>query len=505
MAYANIRRMFNVKSNKESPLILLTFLAAALRFFALGKESLWFDEAYSWQIASQSLHTALTAEVNNPPLYYVLLHYWISIFGTSEIALRSLSACFGVATTVVLYFLAVKLFERRVAFWPTLLFVLSPFQIYYAQEARAFALLTFLLLSSTFVLWKLVTEPPNTLRQLLYAGLLTVALYTHFISIFFIAAQGLYILVHFKLQRRFWQILGPQILAVLFFSPWLVQMLAAASGGGQHRRYLILKFPQAIFSFLFGDTLIPLDEAAVSQMKETLLNNGITLVLGMLSLLTLAFYFSKCLRRDYRSGHGFLLMQALVPFVLAFLVSFKIMLFDERYLIFSGLLMLVLVGIAIAEVVRNRNTAGRVAIGVYFGLMGLALFNYFFHPRFGREQWREVVQIIEQQAGDNDLVLFDVGYLDIPYQYYQKRPLARLRALENYVEPLPEQFSWQATIETVPQVWLVRAHYENDRVLDVLEESLTVVDRYIFPKAKQIEVYKLERKADVLADTTNLQ
>lgn len=75
-------------------------VAVFLRFVQLGSDSLWVDEGFSVDVARKGIpdliHQATTADANQP-LYYVVLHFWIQLFGDSEFALRSLGALVGVA------------------------------------------------------------------------------------------------------------------------------------------------------------------------------------------------------------------------------------------------------------------------------------------------------------------------------------------------------------------------------------------------------------------------
>ena len=72
--------------------------ATNVKFFT---EGLWCDEAFSWALASKgSALLPLTARDFNPPLYYLVLHAWMAIVGTSEVAMRSLSLAFFGLTLV---------------------------------------------------------------------------------------------------------------------------------------------------------------------------------------------------------------------------------------------------------------------------------------------------------------------------------------------------------------------------------------------------------------------
>jgi len=81
---------------------MLNFLTHYTPLFYLV-QSLWRDEAFSILLSERSPLWFIT-KVFDPPLYYILLHYWMKIFGESEIATRSLSILgFALATVVVIY------------------------------------------------------------------------------------------------------------------------------------------------------------------------------------------------------------------------------------------------------------------------------------------------------------------------------------------------------------------------------------------------------------------
>src|SRR5512137_870236 len=81
-------------------LILLTLAAFAMRAFRIDFQSFWYDEAFSVYLSHFSLAdiTARTAADIQPPLYYYLLHFWTTLAGDTEFAVRFLSLIFGVLT-----------------------------------------------------------------------------------------------------------------------------------------------------------------------------------------------------------------------------------------------------------------------------------------------------------------------------------------------------------------------------------------------------------------------
>lgn len=120
---------------------------------AIG-QSIWFDEGYSIMLARQSVDDifALTAVDAHPPLYYLVLKAWASLFGWSEFALRSLSAVATAGAVGVGLILLRTLFSTRLALAAIPLLVFAPFLLRYGYEVRMYALTTLIAILATLVL-----------------------------------------------------------------------------------------------------------------------------------------------------------------------------------------------------------------------------------------------------------------------------------------------------------------------------------------------------------------
>jgi 4-amino-4-deoxy-L-arabinose transferase-like glycosyltransferase len=120
---------------------LILLLAAAIRFHGLGAQSLWADEMASIEIARQPLSTLWSGWMvreTNPPLYYSMLHLWMSVFGSSAAGVRSLSAIASVAAIPVTYWIGRDIASKRAGLIAAILATLWCHQIYYGQEARGY-------------------------------------------------------------------------------------------------------------------------------------------------------------------------------------------------------------------------------------------------------------------------------------------------------------------------------------------------------------------------------
>ena len=142
-------------------LFFILLLAAWLRFSCLTCSSLWHDEGNAWALAQRTFaQIARDAAADiHPPGYYWLLKLWAGLFGGSAWGIRSFSASAALLTVAVVYRIGLEIgrgtMKRRSLFalLAAFLAALSPFQIFYGQEARMYALL---MLESAALFWALL-------------------------------------------------------------------------------------------------------------------------------------------------------------------------------------------------------------------------------------------------------------------------------------------------------------------------------------------------------------
>ena len=183
--------------------VVLTVLALGLRLYRLGFQALFLDEYGSWRISSvpgfgEFLRTVWLHEAN-PPLHFILLRAWMALFGDSEISLRMPSVLFGTATVWVMMRVAwdARFRGRFALFLAGLLPVVSPYALYYSQEARAYAMLLFLaalILLFVVRIWMAPERPAwGDVVGLVATGL--VAALTHYFALFPIVFAGVAVFV----------------------------------------------------------------------------------------------------------------------------------------------------------------------------------------------------------------------------------------------------------------------------------------------------------------------
>ncbi len=140
--------------------IFVLALAAFLRFHCLACSSLWHDEGNAWALAQRGFsRIAVDAAADiHPPGYYWLLKLWGAPFAYSAWGMRSLSALASLLTVAIIYLLGLESGDgprrgrMQFALLAALLAALNPFQVFYGQEARMYALL---MLQSAALIWAL--------------------------------------------------------------------------------------------------------------------------------------------------------------------------------------------------------------------------------------------------------------------------------------------------------------------------------------------------------------
>lgn len=166
-------------------LVLATFVV--LRFWT--RSDLWLDEAQTVTIARYPI-TKLPGALRqdgSPPLYYFLLHFWMKAFGTSDLAVRSLSGLFGVATLPLAWRMGRVLGGRPGAWALLMLVATSPFAVRYSTENRMYMMIVFLSLVGFFALRSALARPtwPRLAGVAVVSGLL---LLSHYWDLYLVAA-----------------------------------------------------------------------------------------------------------------------------------------------------------------------------------------------------------------------------------------------------------------------------------------------------------------------------
>jgi hypothetical protein len=154
----------------------------------------------------------------SPPLYYLLLAGWTRLAGTGDPALHLFSVTCALATLAVFWLVARRVGTGRDGVLAVLLFTFAPVSLYYAVEARMYALLW---LVSTLTAWLTLRLAVRSDRGTLAAWVLVGAfgLLTHYFYVFVWAACGGWLLLRPRRIHRGLLVLAAAA-TLLLVAPW---------------------------------------------------------------------------------------------------------------------------------------------------------------------------------------------------------------------------------------------------------------------------------------------
>lgn len=401
---------------KNRPRLDYLLLALGLMVFATiallnaSRASIWFDEAFSAYISQFSFWdiARYTAADVHPPLYYWLLKIWSSLFGTTEIAYRSLSLLFGLGAITTTFILTKKLFGRSVAAVSLLFLSLSPMLIRYSDEARMYTLASLIVMAATYVLVK-VHATKNKKLWALYGLLVSLGMWTHYFTALAWLAHWAW---WFMLKRQKSQGLTKNIkamftkewvmsyaVAVGLFIPWAVVMLWQL-GVVQGTGFWIGRVGTYTVGNYFSNMFYYLEQALVQPWAALLL------------IATLAVIII-CTPRAYRSLNStekkwfrLFALLAWLPPVLLFLASLPPLRssFVERYLIPAFVAAMVYFAVVLVVGTRHWKMRWRaVPILTIAGMMIFGITNVYEYGNYNKNSnthilTRQVVEATRQTS-----------------------------------------------------------------------------------------------------------
>lgn len=391
-------------------------LGAALRLLYLGHFSYWLDESESVFFARLHWPAFVSMVVHdeaNMTLYYLLLRPWL-LLGTGEAAVRSLSVIFSVATIPLLYALAARMFGVRVGLIAALLVAVNEYHVAYAQEARGYSLLLFLLTIAALSYVAGVERPTRT-RWITYTVASVLAVYSHFFAIFVLAAQWAS-LVFLRPRDVPWK---PLLASALVIGLFLLPLVAfAVAADKEHITWIPKPKPDAVFrTLVYLAGAGPVAEVKVSTSPEV-----------ERRVLTVA-YFVVCLaalpsilkRWRYRWGsfeawhHGLVLSWLFVPLLVVFGLSMFMPLWIPYYFFIGLPPLALLAAYGVSTIGRQWVFAGALAL-----VACLATYQVFYYYRYGvKEDWRGAAHYILAHAQAGDAVVFG-GVARRPFTVYQE-------------------------------------------------------------------------------------
>lgn len=363
-----------------APLAAVTTFAA-LASQKLGQWSLWLDEAFTAEMICHPIEKILefTAKDVHPPLYYLLLQSWTSVFGTSEVGLRSFSVLCMSAAILIGFLLVKRTLGKRAAYFALPVLVLAPYLIRFGMEARMYALAALICIAATYVLLQATEAKKHNNRWwAAYGILLALGMYTHYYTVLVWFVHWVwrwYVVqtqahnVRTRLKAFFtkpW--LASHGLAILLFLPWLPIMLYQFTHIQTHGFW--------VKDISHNQLLNVISQALVyvphQQAKHWL---SVALIAGIAALGYLVYRTYKTISPARRPYYVLLLLYAFLPIIALFALSLPPLkpIFIERSFAHTMLGFYLLIGatLALAPAGHKWFRSKTVLTGLIFSLLAI--------------------------------------------------------------------------------------------------------------------------------------
>jgi mannosyltransferase len=384
--------------------VLLNLL---IKLVFINYRDLGMDEPFSIWWAQHSIpeiFNMLKTE-NNPALHFLFLHFWIKLFGISAFAVRLPSVIFSSFTAGLIYHAGTRFLTRKTGIAAAFIYTFSTLQLYFAHEARVYALFELLAVCNLYLCLAISRDPgkKRLFIWLFFCDLLLV--YSHYFGWIVVGVQVLVLLLQ-PSRRSIRKPLLFSILALLLcyipnFAILFNRFSTTQGGTWVHK-------PQ--FSELYGN------------INRYLNSRYVTLILLLTGVSGMVILFIKNKTREMisrlRNDNAFwmIFLWFFFPYLAMFAVSFIMPVFLDRYILFTtpGLYLLIAVLFDYLPV-KKWQQAGFLII-----LLGAMLAFFNLNPDKNRRV-AELVSSVKDLKEPGSLVLLSPEYSFHEFTYYYNK------------------------------------------------------------------------------------
>jgi uncharacterized membrane protein len=404
-----------IKSRYTIALIAITIFSLILRFYNISTNSLWLDEVSQLNLSSQSI-AAIWQNGIAPGLYspiFSYITYIMLFFGRSEFILRLVSAILGVLTIPLFYYIGTELKDKNVGLISATLATVSPFCIYYSQEAYCYS--TDLFFFAIAILFYLRATRTSSYKEWILFGITSaVSFWVHFyiiVPLFVMYLHAIYVyrkeIINFFLsedpadKEKAINTLKPvtigSIIALVIASPLIFVAI---------QRYTVMASTAVTYGTL-GWTMV------TSSVNQFFFYNdyisAISIIFMIIGIIAMLFY--------NRSKALFGALFLVLPLLISVILSTK-MTMNPRYLIVILPVLYTLIAIGLYQFSKLWNSK-YVVITLIIGVLlvtAIPLYTYYTTPT--NEDWRGYAGLLTQSTKSGDIIVTLPGYISQPLDYY---------------------------------------------------------------------------------------
>lgn len=401
-----------------SALIALALVAFLLRTPHLDAQSLWRDEVDVIRLANSPLSQLaqdITKAEHNGPFYYLLMRGWLKLAGAGEFALRFPSLCFGVLAVPLIYQAGQRLVGGKSALVAAILAAISPYLVWYSQDAKMYALVADLIMLAVICELKALVRG----RIRCWAGFVfsaSLSLYTHMLSALMIPVyMAVFLLGRPRHRGGWWKGLASLGLLTLPYAPLAIWQL-----------------PLVLNTHETGHPFYPIRE--ILSLLFNLYSRGITMVGSWIVLAAFVFAMLGGAFSPARGNLGsrftgkqlsipgeirprlFLLLWLFLPIAVVYLVSLRVPVFEPRYLIFVAPAFYLLTASGLVALSRLSPTAAGLTLAVVLSSSLLGVWVQMTTPI--KSDFRAAAAYVTAHRQGDVPIMFQMPYARHTFDYY---------------------------------------------------------------------------------------
>ncbi len=416
-------------------LLGMTILAFAWRLVGLTEQSLWRDEIDVIYLALRPLSETASMFISpaqNGPLYYFFIRLWVSLTGSSEFALRYSSVLFGTLAILLFWQTARRLLPSsgrldwgNVPLLATLLLAFNPYQVWYSQEGKMYALVMCTALLSCWS-WIEAMRLGGRGRWFRYLILTTLSIYTHLMTALLLPLHLVWFMLCWPLNKTRWRgylaTLSGFVLPYVPLVWWQWHYLTSLDYQSGYRftpfaevlRILLLDHTRGALVSMNNLWLIPLFFLGLagvlvgySEIQTQASINHPSQSVGLLPV-----------RGEFRMA--MIVAWLVVPVLLLHGVSLIKPVFVDRYVIWiaSAVAMIVALGL---QVMRHSHPRwGTLLAGILLSytlvLWGWTSWQQTYTPN--KTQLRQAITYVNQSRQAGELLILQIPHTHYAYRYY---------------------------------------------------------------------------------------
>lgn len=382
------------------------------KFFYINTRDIALDEPFTIFHAQKSV-VEIFRLLNNGPdstLYTLLLHFWIKLFGIGAYSVRTLPLLFNASTAVILYIMGKKFYNIGTGLLMSGLFIISSYHFFFGLETRAYSLFSMGTALSLYHYLSIIKSSGNIKNIIFLIVANLIMIYSHYLGWFVIFMQFMLSFFHLKDRKIFKSIVGAIICSAILFLPasviFIKQFLKSSQG----------TWPQP-----------PTNDQYLFQIYCFLNARFVAFLILGLIILGLILRQKKKLTLDLL----LLFLWWFVPYTIMFMISSKIPMFLDRYILYNSIGLYVFIGAIIHMLYKPlfAYIAGAlILISMFFTLK--------INPQDYCKETQNAVNHIKEKEDDNSICLIYPYWGDLGFMYYYDRDI--FRDVQNYESRLVE-------------------------------------------------------------------